>query len=261
MTDKGAYSITYTGYYDAESRPVRGVVPVEETVTLRVNDQPLVRLMCTPVHLEELSIGFLFNQGLIEALDEVAAVRYGNEDRCLDVQLHRDLEIPELRVFTSGCSGGATFEDVDRVDHRIESALRLTPQQVTGLMEKFSHVVAIYRRAGGVHGAALADGERLLCTTEDVGRNNALDKITGVCMREGLHTRDRVLLVSGRVSSEMLHKVARMGVAVVISRKSPTSLSVRLAQAWGVTLIGYARRRSFRVYAGAERVIAEGDER
>lgn len=261
MMDKGAHAVTYTGYYDNESRPVRGVVPVEQTVTLSVNEQPLVRLMCTPVHLEELSLGFLFNQGLIEELDEVAEVEYRDDDRCLDVRLHRDLEVPELRVFTSGCSGGATFEDVDHVHHRIDSALRLIPQQVTGLMEEFSHVVAIYRRAGGVHGAALADGERLLCTSEDVGRNNALDKITGVCMRQGFHTRDRVLLVSGRVSSEMLHKVARMGVAIVISRKSPTSLSVRLARAWGITLIGYARRRSFRVYAGAERIVAEEGER
>jgi FdhD protein len=257
MTGAGTHAVTYTGYYDAEHRPVRGVVPVEDAVTLRVNGQPLVKLMCTPVQLEELATGFLFNQGLIEALDELVGVEFRDDDQCLDVRLHHDLKVPELRVFTSGYSGGATFEDLTHACRQVESDLRLTPQQVAGLMEEFSRASPLYRRAGGVHGAALADGERLLCIAEDVGRNNALDKVMGLCMRRGLHMCGHVLLVTGRVSSEILHKVARMGVAIVVSRKSPTSLSVRLAQACGITLIGYTRRRSFRVYAGVERVVAE----
>lgn len=255
MTDAGSYPVTYTGYYDAECRPVRGVVPVEEVITFCVNGRPLVRLMCTPVQLEELALGFLFNQGLIEAPDEVAAVELRDGDQRLDVRLYHDLETPRLRIFTSGYSGGATFEDVTHVHHRVESDLRLTPQQMTRLMEEFSRATVLHRRAGGIHGAALADGERLLCITEDIGRNNALDKIAGFCMRQGWPTRNCILLVTGRVSSEILHKVARMGVPIVISRTSPTSLSVQLAQAWGITLIGYTRRRSFRVYASAERVV------
>ena len=254
MADAGSYPVTYTGYYDAECRPVRGVVPVEEVITLCVNGRPLIRLMCTPVQLEELAIGFLFNQGLIEAPDEVAAVELRDGDRCLDVRLHHDIEIPRLRVFASGYSGGATFEDVTHVHYLVQSGLRVTPRQVTRLIAEFSRATGLYRRAGGVHGAALAGGEQLLCVVEDVGRNNALDKIAGFCMRKDWSTRDRILLTSGRVSSEILHKVARMGVPVVISHKSPTSLAVQLAQAWSITLIGYTRRRSFRVYAGAERV-------
>jgi FdhD protein len=96
----------------------------------------------------------------------------------------------------------------------------------------------------------------LLFTTEDIGRHNTLDKIAGMCLRQGQPTQHRILLTSGRVSSEMINKVARMGVPIVISRTSPTSLSVQLAQAWGITLIGYTRRRSFRVYAAAERIVA-----
>ena len=257
MTDAGSYPVTYTGYYDTECRPVRGVVPVEEVITLCVNDQPLIRLMCTPVQLEELAIGFLFNQGLIESPDEVAAVELRDGDRCLDVHLHHDIETPRLRVFTSGYSGGATFENVTHVHYRVESNLRVTPQQVTRLMEEFSRATVLYRRAGAVHGAALAEGEQLLCVVEDVGRNNALDKIAGFCMRKEWPTRDRILLTSGRVSSEILHKVARMEAPVVISHKSPTSLAIQLAQTWGITLIGYTRRRSFRVYSGAERVVAD----
>jgi len=251
-----AHPVTYTGYYDAEYRPVRGVVPVEEMIALHVNGRPLVSLMCTPTRLEELALGLLFNEGLIEGLDEVAAVESCGGGQCVDVWLHHDIGSPQLRVITSG---GITFEDVTSVHHRVASDLRVTPQQVTRLMQVFSQATALYHRTGGIHSAALADGEQLLCVTEDVGRNNALDKIAGTCLRQGWPLHDRVLLTTGRVSSEVVHKVARMGVPVIISRTAPTSLSVQLAQAWSITLIGYTRRRSFRVYAGAERVVAGGD--
>ncbi len=257
MTDSGSYPVTYTGYYDAECRPVRGVVPVEELITLYVNGRPLVSLMCTPTQLEELAIGFLFNEGLIAGLDEVAVVEMCGGGQCVDIWLEHDIAPPQLRIITSGCSGGTTFEDVTSAHHRIESGLRVTPQRVTQLTEEFSRVTAIYRRAGGIHGAALAEGERLVCAAEDVGRHNALDKIAGLCLRQGQPMRDRILITSGRVSSEMVNKVARMGVPVVISRTSPTSLAVQLAQAWSITLIGYTRRRSFRVYAGEERVASD----
>jgi FdhD protein len=257
MTDTGAYPVAYTGYYDAECRPVRGVVPMEDQINLYVNGQPLISLMCTPTRLEELALGFLFNEGLIEGLGEVAVLELSGAERCVDIWLEHDIEAPKLRVITSGCSSGTTFRDVVGVHHQVESSTRVTPQQVTQLMEEFSQATALYRRAGGIHGAALAEGEQVLCVAEDIGRHNALDKIAGLCLRQGLPLQDRVLLTTGRVSSEMVNKVARMRVPIVISCTSPTSLSIQLAQAWGVTLIGYTRRRSFRVYAGAERVVAE----
>ena len=256
MTDTGSYPVTYTGYYDTACRPVRGVVPVEELIALYVNGQPLVSLMCTPVQLEELALGFLFNEKLINGMDDVAVLEMCGGERCVDVWLEHDIEAPQLRVITSGCSGGTTFEDVSSAHHQIESNTRVTPQQVTHLMEEMSSVAALYNRAGGIHTAALAEGKRLLLAAEDIGRHNTLDKIAGICLRQGQSMQDRVLLTSGRVSSEMINKVARMGIPIVISRTSPTSLSVQLAQAWGITLIGYTRRRSFRVYAGAERVVA-----
>ncbi len=181
--------------------------------------------------------------------------------QCVDVWLERDIEIPALRIVTSGCSGGTTFEDVLGVHHRVESNLRITPQQVTALMAALSRAAVLYKRAGGMHTAALAEAEdevRLVCTAEDVGRHNTLDKIAGACLRGGQPMRDRILMTSGRVSSEMVNKVARMGVPIVISPTSPTSLSVQLARAWGITLIGYTRRRSFRVFAAAERIVGDG---
>jgi FdhD protein len=257
MTDAGAYSVTYTGFYDAESRPVRGAVPMEEEITLYVNVQPLVRLMCTPTLLEELALGFLFNEGLIESLDEVAVIELCGTGRGVDVWLTHDVEAPQLRTITSGCSGGTTFEEMNDEHHRIESNLRVTTQQVASLMEKLLDAAVLYHRSGGVHTAALAKGEQLVHVAEDVGRHNALDKIAGAGLRQGWPMHEHILLTTGRVSSEMVNKAARMGVPIVISRTSPTSLSIQLAQAWGITLIGYTRRRSFRVYAGEERVTAQ----
>ncbi len=256
MTDTGSYPVTYTGYYDTECRPARGVVPVEEVIALHVNGQPLVSLMCTPTRLEELALGFLFNEELIEGLDEVAVLELRGGEGCVDVWLEHDIETSKLRVITSGCSGGITFRDVTSAHYRVKSDTWVTPQQVTQLMQAFLQVTALYRRAGGIHGAVLAEGERLLCVAEDIGRHNTLDKIAGICLRQGRPMQDRVLLTTGRLTSEMMNKVARMGVPIVVSRTSPTSLSVQLAQVWGITLIGYTRRRSFRIYAGAERVVA-----
>jgi FdhD protein len=259
VTDAGSHPLTYTGYYDAECRSVRGVVPVEEVIPLHVNGEPLVRLMCTPTQLEELGLGFLFNEGLIEGLGEVEEVKVlelRDGGQWVDVWLRREIEPPKLRAITSGCSGGTAFGGVTGARRQVESNLRITPQQVARLMRELSRNAVIYNRAGGLHVAALADGERLICVAEDIGRHNALDKITGICLRQSHSMRDRVLLTSGRVSSEMVSKAARMRVPIVISYTSPTSLSVRLAREWSITLIGYTRRRSFRVYAGEERVVA-----
>ena len=234
---------------------MRGVVPVEEAITLYVNGEPFVTLVCTPTQLEELALGFLFNEGLITGLDHVAVVELCGGGRCVDVWLAQDIDAPGLRTITSGCSGGTTYGDVVTAHERVESDLRITAPQVSSLMAELSRCAATYRRAGGIHVAGLAEDDRLICVAEDIGRHNALDKIAGICLRQGHAPKDRILLTSGRVSSEMVQKAARMKAPIIVSRTSPTSLSVRLAQGWNITLIGYARRRSFRVYAGEERVI------
>jgi FdhD protein len=113
----------------------------------------------------------------------------------------------------------------------------------------------LYKKSGGVHTSALSDGEKIITRAEDIGRHNTLDKIAGRCLMEGLKPQNRILLTTGRISSEMLQKSARLNAAIVISRTSPSSMSISLAKSWGITLIGYARRSSFRVYSHPERII------
>lgn len=261
-SEAGCYPVTYTDHRKAGSRSVSGAVPVEEVVTLYLNGQALVRLMCTPTRLKALALGFLFNEALIDGMDEVAAIELCGDGRGIDAWLKRDVESPQLRAVTSGCSGGTTFEDVSDVRHQIVSDRRIESGQVMALVKKLSGIADLYRRTGGIHVAALADPgeeEPMVCVAEDVGRHNALDKIAGSCLRNGRSMANCVLLTSGRISAEMVNKAARMRVPIVISRTAPTSLAVRLAESWGLTLIGYARRGSFRAYTCQTRVLAAGD--
>lgn len=241
-------------YRDSSGQWVERAVPAEEQVILTVNGLELVGLMCTPVLLEELALGFLYNEGIILGMDDVADVRVCGSGRCVDVWLHKDIEAPTLRTITSGCSGGTTFESLMEGHHPVRSPLRVTPDQVISLMGQLQKAAALYRQAHGIHTSALAEGTDLTCLAEDVGRHNTVDKLAGICLKQGLRTEGRLLLTTGRVSSEMLGKAARMGVPVVVSRTSPTSLSVKLAHVWRITLIGYARGRSFHIYAGEDRM-------
>jgi len=224
------------------------VVPHEEIVTINVNGQPLVRITCLPSMLEELALGFAYNERLIDGMDEVAVVELCGSGRCVDVWLEHDVSIPRFRTITSGCSGGTTFDALVRDQYRVESDLHVSPEEVLHLLRQLSQSVTIYRQSGGLHGSALATKDAILFVAEDIGRHNTLDKIAGLCLREQCSCHECLLLTAGRISSEMVSKAARMGVPVLVSRTSPTSLAIELAQAWNITLIGYARRASLRVY-------------
>ena len=132
--------------------------------------------------------------------------------------------------------------------------ISLTPAQVNELVIQLFQVQDLHRQSGGIHASALSDGRRLFLSCEDIGRHNTLDKLAGRVMLEKTSEPRRVALTTGRVSSEMLQKAARLGTAVVVSCTSPTSIAVQMADAWGITLIGYARRERFSVYAHSQRI-------
>jgi FdhD protein len=126
-------------------------------------------------------------------------------------------------------------------------------------MKKLHLSAELYNEVRGVHTSALSDGRELLLVAQDVGRHNTIDRLWGQALQQDLPTAGRILLASGRISSEMLNKAAKMGIPLIISRTSPTSLSVELGRAWNITVIGYARGNTFRVYSAPERVISNGE--
>jgi FdhD protein len=136
----------------------------------------------------------------------------------------------------------------------VEDEKRFAPQQINDSMRQLLAAATLYSLSRGVHTSALSDGQRLVAVAEDVGRHNTIDKLWGFCLSQDLDPAGHMLLATGRISSEMINKAAKMRLPVVVSRTSPTGLSVRLAQEWNITLVGYARGTSFSVYTGEWRL-------
>jgi len=132
--------------------------------------------------------------------------------------------------------------------------LEVQPEAIGRIVEMLFDAQSLYRETGGVHTSALSDGEKIVIVAEDIGRHNTLDKIAGIYLREDISIERKILISTGRISSEMLQKAARMDVPILISRTSPSSLSIEMAKRYGITLIGYARRNRFNVYSNAQRV-------
>jgi len=132
--------------------------------------------------------------------------------------------------------------------------LKVQPEAIMNLVEMLFEAQSLYRETGGVHTSALSDGEKILLSAEDIGRHNTLDKIAGLCLMNNTWPETRILITTGRISSEMLQKAARLQSPILISRTSPSSLSIDMAERYGITLIGYARKHRFNVYSSGQRV-------
>ncbi len=237
-------------------------VIVEAPVSLTLNGDLWLTFMCTPVDLDAMAVGFLFNEGLIASIEEVASVRVCPNLENIDVWLTHRVDAPDRWRRTSGCTGGVTGVDSDLAGSGVpllalSNGFGLYPAQVSALVSRLFESQDLYRKAGGVHTSALSDGESIFVVAEDIGRHNTLDKIAGRYLLDGIDLSRRVLITTGRVSSEMLQKSARLGASVVISRTAPSSLSIHMAERWGITLIGYARRDRFKVYTHPERILSE----
>lgn len=229
---------------------------VETPVSLTVNGKVWITFMCTPIHLEALAVGFLYNEGIIKSMDEVADARVCEHGDNVDVWLRHAAEQPTNWRRTSGCTGGVTAVDLLAKPniHFGESRLQVQPEAIMELVEKLFESQELYRDTGGVHTSALCDEENILVAADDIGRHNTLDKIAGMCLMKGIWPENRILITTGRISSEMLQKAAALDAPILISRTSPSSLSIDMAERYGITLIGYARKHRFNVYSNAQRV-------
>ena len=246
--------IRYHHYTEDNLVTIDTDVIVETPVTLTVNGDNWLTFMCTPVHLEAMAVGFLYNEGLILSMEDVANVRLCAAGDHVDVWLHKSVEQPKKWRRTSGCSGGMTSVQEDLPSPVKVNGSVLHSDRVGELISLLFGSQELYRTTGGVHTSALSDGEHIILSAEDIGRHNTLDKLSGMLLFERIIMPRKIILTTGRISSEMLQKATRMGASTLISRTSPSSLSIELAERHGITLIGYARRSSFNVYTHPERI-------
>lgn len=251
----GALPCTFWTVQGDDAAVVSGGVIEESLVSVYVNGQELATMMCSPFDQEALALGFLANEGVIHSLDEVGLAQANIARTVVDILLKRDqFDPPRRMILTSGCGGGITLQTLTESYPPLQSDFVTTPAVIFDRMRDLHGAAHLYRQVRGVHTAVLASAERLLLSAEDVGRHNAVDKIAGKALLSGTDTRDHLLLTSGRISSEMVSKARRMGVPVVASRTSPTSTTVRLAQAWNICVVGYVRQGSLRVYTHPQRL-------
>jgi FdhD protein len=239
---------------------IEDVIVREFPITIILNNEELVTMLCSPANLDHLAVGFLFSEGLLESKDEIKNVLV-DENRGIvrvNTKEEKDLNNDFLfkRMITSGCGRGASFYHAADAENReqVKSEIKISTGQVLKLMKEFQQKSEVFRETGGVHSAALCDTNTLLVFMEDIGRHNAIDKIFGKCMMEDIPTEDRIVVTSGRVSSDILLKVSRRNIPIIVSKSAPTNLGVRLAGEMGITLLGFARGKRVNAYTNDWRI-------
>lgn len=248
-----APDIKYSSFSSGKWTSASTSVPMEMALTIYIDGTELVTILCTPTKLNCLVLGFLYSEGIISGMSDVASMRVCEEDSLADVKLSKPGYVPPARrTLASGCGGGVSFATEMQ---KVESQLTVRPEEVFSLMKQLNEKAELYRFSGGVHTSALCNNSKVLVVAEDIGRHNTLDKIVGECLLTKLSTADKLLLTTGRISSEMLSKAARMKAPIIISRSSPTDRSISIARKLGITLIGYVRGNRLSVYSHEERLL------
>jgi FdhD protein len=235
----------------------------EFPVTIILNGQELVTLLCSPKDLKYLAAGFLASEGLLQSKDEISKIMVDDQRGVVRLDTVEDKGLaPDVlfkRLITSGCGRGASFYSAaDAASQKVESRMELSADEVFDLVKIFQHGSELYAATHGVHSAALCDRKSILVFSEDIGRHNAIDKIFGKCLLEDISTDERIVITSGRISSEILHKVAKRNIPIIISISVPTDLGVKTADNLGITLIGFVRSKKMNVYAHGWRVVSDG---
>lgn len=235
-----------------KTESIETMVVAEAPVTLTVNGEPWLTFACTPTLIDALAVGFLFNEGIIQSMSEVAVLHLCDDYSNVDVWLKHPASKPAHWTRTSGCSGGVTQGAA--LAPFLSPTGRFSTDMIFSGMEKLLQNQEIYQEAGGLHSSGLSDGYATWLQAEDIGRHNTLDKLAGLIIVNKIPIDHCMLFTTGRISSEMLQKAARMKAAVVVSRTSPTLHAIDLAEKSGITLVGYARRSQFNVYSHPERL-------
>ncbi|MGF7185889.1 FdhD protein [Desulfitispora alkaliphila] len=241
-----------------EAKEMEDLLAKESPLTIYFNDKEIVTLLCTPEHMDELAVGFLAAEGIINTKEDLKDVHLDEDKGAAWIEGKEQPFAEKMflkRYITTGCGKGTTFYNVLDVQTKpIESNFSISIDQMLKLMKSSQTMSELFKETGGVHGNALCNTDSVLLFRDDIGRHNATDKIVGKCFMEDIGLDDKMLLTSGRISSEILLKVAKVGIPVIASRSAPTALAVNLAEKLGVTIVGFARASRCNVYTSPQRI-------
>lgn len=236
-----------TGKIEAASKPIVS----EHAAALSVNGQHWLTFICSPTDLEALALGFLYGENVIKDLAEVSSIHLEDGGKQMIVSLTHPAEKPTHFHRTST---GYSLDSGGSLP-RISSDFRVCAGDVLGLYRQFMDQQQLHDQVGGFHSAGLSDGVRVPIMVEDLGRHNCVDKLTGLFLLQNRPFTPNLLLLSGRISSEMVFKTFALGIPMIASRTSPTALAVDAAWEAGITLVGYLRGSQFDIYSHPERLL------
>lgn len=238
-------------------------VVVERALTLYLNAREIVTMMTIGDHPEELALGYLLNQAMLKPTDVVDAVEYDDDLGVVVVRTPAETNFEtklRKKTLTSGCAQGTAFGDLmEALDEVQLPRAELRTSWLYRLAHAINTTPSLYLEAGAIHGCVLCRQDQPLVYMEDVGRHNAVDKIAGWMFRNGEGGGDKIFYTTGRLTSEMVIKTARMGIPILVSRSGFTAWGVELANKLGLTLIGRAKGKRFLALAGAERIVFDQD--
>jgi len=230
-------------------RKIEDVVVTEAQLTIVVNNQRLITLPCSPNDLKFLAIGFLFSKGILKSKEEITKVDLDDSKCIVWVETEKDNHLKPLSLSALYNAANSKARPI------VESRISIVSRDILSLVEEFQHRSEIFISTGGVHSVALCEKKDILAFKEDISRNNALDKLFGECILKDIPMKERMIVTSCRISSEILCNVAKRNIPILISKSAPTNLAVRLAAELGITLIGFVRAKRMNVYANEWRVI------
>jgi FdhD protein len=238
-------------------------VASELPIRLILNNEPLVTLLCTPSELKEVAVGFLLSEGILQEKSSIKKLEIDEKEAAVRIELSGLAPdwsaLFEKRTISSGCGSGITFTNY-RMGHerRIDvNGPLMSLEDIRRLLRTFRNISTLYLETGGVHSAALSDGKEILFFSEDIGRHNAVDKLIGKAFLNGVSVENKILLTSGRVTSEIMTKAGRNRFPVLISRAAPSCMAVSYAEDMGITLVGFARGDRMNIYTWPNRITLE----
>ena len=245
---------------DESAQKLSECVAAEELCQIILNDKLIATIACSPADLRELAAGFLFSEGIIGKIDSVAEPEKVDDGFAVKVcgELLADEDALENRILTSGCAGARSLaqkklsaEPDEEI--RLGMFVRVSREELLELNKQMDSQAEVFRQTGGVHSASLCRPDRIIFRTDDIGRHNAADKVIGWAKLNGMALHDKLLLSTGRISSDIALKALRVGITIVASRAAPTSRALDYAQRLGLTVVGFARGKRMSVYTWPNR--------
>ena len=244
---------------DQDNNPIKTKIIQERALTIFLNSQEIVTLMSIGDHPKYLSVGYLLNQNMLKLTDKIKSIEYDSDIGVIVLRTKRQTNYEKIlrkKITTSGCAQGTIFGDIyeEIQKTKIKSSVKISTKFIYQISKKINLTPSLYLKAGAVHGCVIVKNDKPIIYMEDVGRHNAVDKITGYMFLNNIKTNDKIFYTTGRLTSEMVIKTVKMKIPILISRSGFTSWGVELAEKTNLTLIGRAKGKRFTVLSGIHRI-------